>query len=571
MNTYQKPAQLVIADSPKYDTIQSEEGCTQGDVTASNFYAIGLRPLINTLGDTVDPRLCKQSWYADDSSVAGELKEMLKWWNKLCEEGPKYGYFPLASKTILITKEVFEDEAHEVFARSGIQISTTGVRHMGAVIGSECYKEEYVSKKVEKWIQDIEQLAQIAKDEPQAVLSSYTKAVSHRWTYVQRTIPNTKHLFAPLENAIRDKLIPSIVGRSVSDIERRIFALPVRMGGLGLTDPSKAADLEFNASMTITANLTRIIRAQDKDLTNYNLAEVTNNIKAVKEHKEGNLKTELEEIMQIADPKTRRVLTLEQEKGSGSWLLVPPIKSLGYTLNKREFQDSIYLRYDWNIPDTPSYCQCGSKNDINHALCCKKGGYVIMRHNRIRDVEAEIMKEVCKDVRTEPELIPITNTEHHNNNGNNTDKARLDVAAVGVWGPLERTFLDIRIMHPNAPSYADKDIKQLYSTHEREKKRAYNERVLQIEKGSFTPIVMSTFGGMGEEAIKFHKRLATLIAEKRHESYPEVLNYIRTRLRFSLLKSVLIAIRGIRGKQTVERTTPISSLSFNLLPTQHTT
>ena len=140
---------------------------------------------------------------------------------------------------------------------------------------------------------------------------------------------------------------------------------------------------------------------------------------------------------------------------------------------------------------------------------------------------------------------------------------KLDVSGVGVWGTYEKTFLDIRIMHPNAPSYLDKPIEQVYSSHEKAKKREYNERVLQVEKGTFTPIVGSTFGGMGIEAQQHHKRMATLIAEKRKENYADVINYIRTRLRFSLLKSVLTAVRGVRG--SMKQPAPISSISFNLI------
>ena len=97
---------------------------------------------------------------------------------------------------------------------------------MGAVVGSESYKDEYVSKKVEKWIQDIEQLANVPKDEPQEALSSFTKAIFHRWTFVQRTVPYTSHLFQPLEDAVTEKLIPALIGRHATDIER-ILALPV--------------------------------------------------------------------------------------------------------------------------------------------------------------------------------------------------------------------------------------------------------------------------------------------------------------------------------------------------------
>ena len=118
-------------------------------------------------------------------------------------------------------------------------------------------------------------------------------------------------------------------------------------------------------------------------------------------------------------------------------------------------------------------------------------------------------------------------------------------------------------MHPNSPRYQHKPIEQVYMQHENEKKRAYNERVLQIEKGSFTPIVLSTSGGMGKEAERHHKRIATLIAEKKNENYAHVMSYIRTRLRFSLLKSVLIAVRGVRGKN--RSAAPISTISFNLI------
>ena len=186
-----------------------------------------------------------------------------------------------------------------------------------------------------------------------------------------------------------------------------------------------------------------------------------------------------------------------------------------------------------------------------------------MRHNCIRDLEAELMREVCTNVQIEPNLLPLANPNRVN--GNVSEHARLDVAGNGVWSPMERTFLDIRVMHPNSPSYINKDIRQVYKTHENEKKRTYNERVIEVEKGSFTPIVVSTFGGMGDEAEKFHKRLAQLISEKRNEQYSCVVNYIRTRMRFCLLKSVLTSVRGVRGKTLNDRIAPISSLSFNLI------
>ena len=42
---------------------------------------------------------------------------------------------------------------------------------------------------------------------------------------------------------------------------------------------------------------------------------------------------------------------------------------------------------------------------------------------------------------------------------------------------------------------------------EREKKRQYNERILEVEHGSFTPFVMTVLGGMVTKASKFCSRL----------------------------------------------------------------
>ena len=140
------------------------------------------------------------------------------------------------------------------------------------------------------------------------------------------------------------------------------------------------------------------------------------------------------------------------------------------------------------------------------------------------------------------------------------------MSAVGIWSSMERTFLDVRIMNPNSPSYVHKTPDQLYTAQENEKKKAYNHRIMHVDKGSFTPLIFSTTGGMGPEATKFHKRLAELIADKRQEKYSDVVNHIRTRLRFSLLKSILVALHGERGKRNKGNEAPISDLSLNLIP-----
>ena len=49
------------------------------------------------------------------------------------------------------------------------------------------------------------------------------------------------------------------------------------------------------------------------------------------------------------------------------------------------------------------------------------------------------------------------------------------------------------------------------------KKRKYVEFVLDVEGGTFTPLVFSVFGGIGQECQMFYKRLCLLLAEKHGE------------------------------------------------------
>lgn len=563
-NQYQEPSKLVINDGENVAEIMSEEGVTQGDVASMAFYALGIKPLVDNLSDCIDKEKCKQSWYADDGSAAGELAEIKRWWDKICSEGPKFGYYPKACKSVLILKDVsLLTKANEIFGETNIEITCEGQRHLGAAIGSESFRTKYVSDKVKDWVADLEHLSHIATDEPQVALSAFTKGICHRWTYMQRTIPDIKALFQPLEDCIRDRFLPALIGRSISDLERRILALPVRFGGIGVANPVECCEREYTSSMVVTENLTDLIFKQEPDLANFDCTDQTIIIESIKIAKEKHFEEQFSEILELsAGTPLKRALGLNREKGAGSWLTALPLKMYGYALNKVEFRDAICLRYGWEVPNTPFHCGCGVKNSLDHTLKCMKGGYVAMRHNAVRDINAEFQKEVCRDVVTEPQLIPLKNEIV---NGTQADQAATDVSSRGMWSTFERTFFDVQVIHPNCPSYQNTPIEKLYERAERRKLSKYNSRILQVEKGSFTPLIYSTFGGWAPCAEKYHKRLAKLISWKRNEEYANVMSHMRVKIRFAILRSTLVALRGERGK--VNRTVKaVSSTSFNLIP-----
>ena len=123
----------------------------------------------------------------------------------------------------------------------------------------------------------------------------------------------------------------------------------------------------------------------------------------------------------------KRAKELGSEKGASSWLTVLPIEELGFALHKGDFRDSLCLRYGWQPTNFPCKCECGASFNIDHALCCNKGGFPMHRHNEIRDFTANVLTEVCHDVCVEPTLQELNSEALPHATVNSDDGARLDI------------------------------------------------------------------------------------------------------------------------------------------------
>jgi len=140
--------------------------------------------------------------------MAGSCSKLRLFWDHLSDLGKVYGYYPNSSKTHLIVKEQFLQKANEVFAGTGINVTTNGQRHLGAAIGKRSSVEEYVKMKVSQWTTEVRQLADIAKTQPQAAYSAYVHGLSSRWIFLSRTIPNISHLLEPVEVCLTARFHP---------------------------------------------------------------------------------------------------------------------------------------------------------------------------------------------------------------------------------------------------------------------------------------------------------------------------------------------------------------------------
>jgi hypothetical protein len=268
-NCYRAPIRLFVAGGVE---LLSCEGTTQGDPLAMILYAIGIMPLIDRLRGKA-----KQVWYADDAQAADKLMALRAWWDIITEHGPQYGYFANPIKTKLIVKTGMMEDAKIVFAGTSIEV-VSGWRDLGTAIGDTAFIRKYLGEMVMDWTSQVEVLARIATFTPHAAHQNFVAVLRNCWSFAQNTTAFLGPLLEPLETAIRHKLAAALLRhrRVLTDDERALWALPGRLGGMGLDNPMTESPHKYASSVSRTAPLVKLIKAQERHLTKKVQADMIN-------------------------------------------------------------------------------------------------------------------------------------------------------------------------------------------------------------------------------------------------------------------------------------------------------
>ena len=541
INCYRKSSCLFVGGK----MLLSNEGTTQGDPLAMVMFGLATVPMIERLKspNTV------QCWFADDGAAGARLRHLWQWWEALATIGPQYGYYPNESKTYLVVKSNKEEEAREVFKRTEVQITCVGSNYLGGALGTKGFEEEFMAEKIVQWTKEIQQLADFARSQPHAAHAAFTHGLISRWTYAMRVGANVaERAMESMEKEIAQHLIPSLTGQPPpNETIRQLLALPARLGGLGLINPTT---LKGATSKAICAPLVSLILKQEGDVLS--ARKIQKQIKhRVRQEQRSSLTAEADELFKRLPENTQRCMNAAQEKGVSSWLSALPLERHNFVLHKSDFRDALALRYSWPLQGSPQSCACGQLFSVDHALTCRCGGYIGRRHDMIRDLTADLLREVAVNVSTEPRLQPLSG-ERLGSSANMSDSARLDIKATGFWNDAKDAFFDVRVVHPFASSYNGQRLTSIYRQHEQKKRAEYGRRVREIEYGSFTPLVFTTTGGMAGEATVFYRRLAALLSSKRDEPYSTVMGWLRCSLSFSLLRAAITCVRGTKKRRDKE-------------------
>ena len=126
-----------------------------------------------------------------------------------------------------------------------------------------------------------------------------------------------------------------------------------------------------------------------------------------------------------------RSIEVSRENGVSIWLRVIPIKGNGFFLEKQTW-DAKRMRYNVSLERLPTLCVCGGSFNLQHALSCPKEGLVTTRHNELKNLTAEILGEICKNMVIDPLLATWTG-EEFSKFSNTSNQAIADVSAGGLW------------------------------------------------------------------------------------------------------------------------------------------
>ena len=134
--------------------IPSAEGTTQGDPITMPIYELEILPLMSSLV-SITQGINKQAAFADDLAGAGPLELLRSWRDAIVKSVPFLSYHPEPSKSWLIVKHSYLEDAKIVFTGSGIKITDEGRKHLGVVVGSQDYKLEFMNEQIDWWVREL--------------------------------------------------------------------------------------------------------------------------------------------------------------------------------------------------------------------------------------------------------------------------------------------------------------------------------------------------------------------------------------------------------------------------------
>ena len=106
---------------------------------------------------------------------------------------------------------------------------------------------------MDEWTAQLQILSQIARTQPQAAYSAFITGFRHKISFYMRTISGAFTQFKRLDEVVQSEFIPVITGGVFcNEMERKLIALPPKLGGLGIPILAEISNDGFENTIMLT-------------------------------------------------------------------------------------------------------------------------------------------------------------------------------------------------------------------------------------------------------------------------------------------------------------------------------
>eukprot|EP00731_Ephydatia_muelleri_P019513 Em0012g338a len=474
--------------------LSSEVGVQQGDPLGPLLFSLVLHKVVSYIAqDRECLPLLFNGWYLDDGVLLGHSQAVNRALTLIQEMRPSLGLFVNVSKC-----ELFGCGDLSSFPPEMKVSRVPNLVILGAPIGDLIFCAKFVAQKRADAAVLLSQLAEVGAEDPQvAFLLLRQCAAFCKLVHLACSAPPS-HIAEGL--ALFDKDVRQCFAEctavDAADVEWMQAQLSLSRGGLGLRSLSSHCVAAYLASISSSGC--------DK----------------------WNLLVEPIELFNGA-----RLLSISS-RHAASWLTVVPSPGLNLHLEPNEFQIAVkwWLGMDVSFGSCCPHCPDHRLERLgHHALTCKHGGDVVLRHNSLRDVFVEFCHRACLGGQVEV------------GSGQGHDRLNSRPADVLVknWHLGKPAAFDLTITSPlNPTTLTEAGVKCGSSAQVAEvRKHAANDGKCKELGWVCIPLAVESYGCWGMEAQESFKRLAARLAIQMGCSRSQATTTLYQRLSLSLVRA----------------------------------
>ena len=383
-------------------TISSEVGVQQGDPLSPMYFCLVLHKIVSAIvSDEKCSSLLFHAWYQDDGVVAGPKHAVSRALTIIQELGPPLGLFINAAKC-----KLFSISDLSMFPPEMKRSSVPHLEILGAPIGDAIFCAKIVSQKCATASKLLSQLEEVGSVDPQVALLLLRQCGGFcKLVHLARSTPPS--LIAEgleyFDNDVRHCFALSTAVGTTNNAWKQA-QLSLSRGGLGLRRLSENSSACYIASLSMAGMCSEtnqhLLNAIDK-FNEHVSNEDTVTLETIRETscRQKMLSNKLEDSLfaqlfsKSSLPDRARLLSVSSPHAA-AWLSTAPSPGLNLQLEPSEFQAALQWWLGVSISGsqgaTCPHCPAHSLDPLgHHALTCKHGGDVVIRHNRLQDVFAE--------------------------------------------------------------------------------------------------------------------------------------------------------------------------------------